>query len=46
MRGILQTLTFDEEPKDMQFTQDLLAVGDNAGVVHFFDKSGECVSKT
>lgn len=30
----------------MQFTQDMLVVGDNAGTMFFFDQFGGIVSKT
>ena len=45
MRGVLRKYAFEEEPKDMQFTQNMLVVGDNAGTLHFFDESGGVVRK-
>lgn len=45
MRGILQTWTFEEEPRDMQLTQTMMTVGDNVGNVHFFDLEGQKIDK-
>ena len=46
MRGIINSWSFDEEPKDMQLTQNLMVVGDNAGNVHFFDQEGQKIDQT